>query len=76
MFMKNGSFVLEFQKKLTNSGDWHSSAFLYIANALGYKYYHQICDPTDPKDDYFNANYIVDPCLLEKNLALLFETKD
>ena len=39
---------------------------------MGYKYYQQMCEPTDINDDYFNANFIVDPELLDKNLALIF----
>jgi len=72
LFMKEGSSVLEFHKRKTNDKDWHSKAFWYQAEALGYKYYQQVCEPTDLNDDYFNANFIVDPLLFEKNLALMF----
>jgi len=72
LFMKEGSSVLEFHKRKTNDKDWHSKAFWYQAEALGYKYYQQVCAPTNIEDDYFNANFIVDPLLLEKNLALMF----
>ena len=71
LFMKQGSSILEFHKQKTNDKDWHSKAFWYQAEALGYKYYQQVCEPTDINDDYFNANFIVDPLLLEKNLALI-----
>jgi len=71
LFMKEGSHILEFHKKQTNDKDWHSKAFWYLAEALGFNYYQQVCDPTDPDDDYFNANFIVDSELLEKNLALM-----
>jgi len=71
LFMKEGSSILEFHKQKTNDQDWHSKAFWYQAEALGYKYYQQLCEPTDINDDYFNANFIVDPLLLEKNLALI-----
>jgi len=72
LFMKEGSSVLEFHKRKTNDKDWHSKAFWYQAEVLGYKYYQQVCEPTDLNDDYFNANFIVDPLLFEKNLALMF----
>jgi len=72
LFMQYDSVILEFHKRLTNSGDWHSLAFWYLAEALNHKYYHQICEPTDVNDDYFNANFIVDTALLEKNLSLIF----
>jgi len=68
LFMKEGSVVLEFHKKLTNDNDWHSLAFWYMAESLGYRYFHQICDPTDLNADYFNANFIVDAILLAENL--------
>jgi len=71
LFMQEGSSVLEFHKKQTNAKDWHSKAFWYQAEALGFRYYQQMCDPTDLEDDYFNANFIVDPSLLDKNLALM-----
>jgi capsular polysaccharide biosynthesis protein len=72
LFMKEDSKILEFHKKQTNDKDWHSKAFWYMAEALGYQYYEQLCDPTDVNDDYFNANFLVDAKLLEKNLALMF----
>ena len=72
LFMREGASVLEFHKKQTNNKDWHSKAFWYMAEALGYNYYQQICEPTDVNADYFNANFLVDPELLDKNLALVF----
>ena len=72
LFMKEDSQILEFHKRKTNDKDWHSKAFWYMTEALGYKYYQQLCDPTDINDDYFNANFIVDADLLDKNLALMF----
>jgi len=74
LFMKEGASVLEFHKKLTNDKDWHSKAFWYMAEALGYNYYQQVCDPTDLQDDYFNANFIVNVDLLEKNLSSMFQS--
>jgi capsular polysaccharide biosynthesis protein len=72
LFMVNGSSIMEFHKRKTNDADWYSPAFWYFADALGYKYYHQMCEPTNVNDDYFNANYIVDIELFNKNLELMF----
>jgi capsular polysaccharide biosynthesis protein len=71
LFMKENSCILEFHKKKTNDKDWHSKAFWYQAESLGYNYFHQVCNPTDINDDYFNANFLVDPKLLDKNLNLM-----
>jgi capsular polysaccharide biosynthesis protein len=75
LFMEDNSYVLELHKKKTNNVDWHSSAFWYLSDALGFNYYHQICDPTDVNDDYFKADFIVDAQLLEKNVALMCRTQ-
>lgn len=72
LFMNQDSSILEFHKKKTNDQDWHSKAFWYLAEALGYKYYQQLCNPTNINDNYFNANFIVDIQLLKKNLTLMF----
>ncbi len=73
LFMQDGTSILEFHKIKTNDKDWHSKAFWYLAEALDYKYYQQLCQPTDVNADYFNANFIVDTATLEKNLAMMFE---
>jgi len=72
LFMKEGAGILEFHKKQTNDKDWHSKAFWYQAEALGFNYYQQVCEPTNVADGYFDANFVVDAELLEKNLALMF----
>jgi hypothetical protein len=71
LFMKPGSSVLEFHKKKTNSKDWHSHAFWYLADCLGFDYYYQLCVPTDTEHDYFTANFIVDPVKLEENIVAM-----
>ncbi|MBS1599969.1 MAG: glycosyltransferase family 61 protein [Bacteroidetes bacterium] len=74
LFMQEKGRVLEFHKKKTNEKDWHSLAFWYLAACLEFDYYHQVCEPTDPEADYFNANFIVDPELFEKNInQLIFD---
>jgi capsular polysaccharide biosynthesis protein len=76
LFAQPGTKVLEFLKRQTNPGDWHSNAFWYLTEALDYEYYQQICAPTDPNDDYFHAHFIVDITLLEKNLKMMFAERD
>ncbi|MFC0513598.1 DUF563 domain-containing protein [Mucilaginibacter angelicae] len=71
LFMQDNARILEFHKRKTNDKDWHSKAFWYLAAALGFDYYQQVCDPTDIDDDYFNANFIVDVKLFEDNLKLM-----
>lgn len=71
LFMENKAGILEFHKKKTNPTDKHSLAFWYLADCLGFDYYHQICVPTNDKDGYFDANFIVDPEELEANIALM-----
>ncbi len=72
IFMKENAHIFEFHKKKTNEKDIHSLAYWYLADGLGHYYYHQICDPTNKDDNYFNADLIVDLDLLEKNLKLMF----
>ncbi|WP_413668181.1 DUF563 domain-containing protein [Mucilaginibacter sp. Mucisp86] len=71
LFMPPGGVVFEFQKRLTNSRDWHSVAFWSLSEVLKHHYYHQICEPSDIQADYFTANYVVDINLFEKNMELL-----
>jgi capsular polysaccharide biosynthesis protein len=71
LFMQDGAKILEFHKKKTNDKDWHSFAFWYFAASIRHDYYHQICEPTDINDNYFNANFVVDVKLLEKNIQTM-----
>lgn len=73
LFMKEGSSVLELHKKRTNDHDWHSFAFWYMSNALGFRYYHQVCEPDDPHSTFFAANFVVDISLLEKNIKFMLQ---
>ncbi len=68
MFMKEGSSILELHKRRTNDHDWHSFAFWYLADALGFQYYQQVCEPDDPSSTFFAANVVVDMERLEKNI--------
>ena len=73
LFMPNNSSVLEFHKARTNDQDWHSRAFWYLADALGHKYYHQLCMPTDSSSTYFTADLLVDTDKLQRNIALILD---
>jgi len=68
IFMKENACILEFHKKKTNEKDWHSLAFWYLADCLDYRYYHQLCNPTDLQADYFRADMIVDLLKFEENI--------
>ncbi|MEI9919274.1 MAG: glycosyltransferase family 61 protein [Bacteroidota bacterium] len=71
LFMKENSQVLELHKKRTNDYDWHSFAFWYMSNALGFKYHQQVCEPEDPRSSFFDANFVVDVKLLEHNVRFM-----
>jgi hypothetical protein len=71
LFMKEESSVLELHKKRTNDYDWHSFAFWYMSNALGFRYHQQVCEPDDPRSSFFAANFVVDITLLEKNIKFM-----
>ncbi|MBB6112886.1 Protein of unknown function [Mucilaginibacter lappiensis] len=75
LFMPEGSSILEFHKQQTTSYDWHSQIFWYMADALGHRYFHQICPPEDPAADIFVGNLIVDTVLLEQNLLQMLDGK-
>ncbi|MGZ3777216.1 MAG: glycosyltransferase family 61 protein [Mucilaginibacter sp.] len=68
LFMDKNTSVLELHKDKTNELDHPSPLFWYMAQAIGAKYYHQLCDGGE---DYFEGDFIVDAALLEKNLALM-----
>lgn len=73
MFMKPGSSVLELYKKRTNSYDWHSFAFWYMADALGFRYHQQQCDPANVMSTFFDADFIVNTELLERNIQIMLK---
>jgi capsular polysaccharide biosynthesis protein len=72
LFMPRGSTVLELLKRKTNPVRHHSKLFWYMADALGHKYYQQICEPTDVDELFFEGDIDVDIELLNKNLEILF----
>jgi capsular polysaccharide biosynthesis protein len=73
LFMKESASVLELHKRVTNDKDWHSYAFWYLADALGFGYYQQVCEPTEQAADYFRADITVDLKKLEENVRLMIK---
>ena len=76
LFMPPGSTVFEFQKRKTNPIRHQNLLYWYMADALGHKYYQQICEPTDMNELFFTADIVVDIDLLNKNLALIFPDEE
>jgi capsular polysaccharide biosynthesis protein len=76
LFMKANSTILELHKRKTNEKDWHSLAFWYMAECLGHDYYHQVCLPADPSASFYDADFIVDIGLVNKNLELIFGKRE
>ncbi len=72
LFMPSGCTIFEFHKRKTNAVRHHNLIFWYMANGLGHKYYHQICDPTDVNEPFYTANVVINIKLLTKNLELIF----
>jgi len=70
MFVNKGTSLLELHKDKSNELDHPSPLFWYMARAMGVNYYHQLCD-TPGVEDYFDGDYIFDPVLLDRNLALM-----
>ena len=68
LFMEKGAKILEMHKKKTNLQDWHSFAFWYLSDALGFDYYQQVCEPVNPDSHFFEADFIIDAGKLEANL--------
>lgn len=75
LFMRPGSSVFEMHKRITNQTDWHSFAFWYLADALGLRYFHQVCEPKNPQSTIFDADYIVDVAQLEENVKCMLDLK-
>lgn len=71
IWMPEGSTILEMHKKQTNDQDRHSLVYWYLAHSLSHRYFHQVCNPVDPKADFFFADMIIDLNNLKKNLALM-----
>lgn len=72
LFMPADSIIFEFHKRKTNPIRHQNLLYWYMADALGHKYYQQICEPKDINELFFSADIIVDIELLNKNLKLIF----
>lgn len=72
LFMPPGSTVFELIKRKTNPIRHLNLLLWYMADALGHKYYCQICEPTDINEMFASADIVVDIDLLNKNLELIF----
>jgi hypothetical protein len=55
-FMKDGSTVLELQKKITNINDFHDKVLWHLASALILNYYYFICEPENKGHDMYTSN--------------------
>ena len=75
IFMKKDSIILELHKKKTNDKDWHSLAYWYLADILDFAYYHQLCTPNDPKEQFMYADCEVDIPMLENNIKQMLELR-
>jgi capsular polysaccharide biosynthesis protein len=71
LFMPPGSTVFELIKRKTNPKRHFNLLFWYMADALGHKYYCQICEPRNINKMFFLADIVVDIDLLNKNLELM-----
>jgi capsular polysaccharide biosynthesis protein len=72
LFMKEGSYILELHKRVTNTLDHPSFVFWYQAAVLEFQYYHQLCEPISEIDNYFTGDFNVNIEMLKKNLAAIF----
>ena len=76
LFMPPGCTVFELIKRKTNPVRHLNLLFWYMADALGHKYYCQICEPVDINEMFASADIVVDIDLLNKNLELMFQAKN
>ena len=67
LFMREGGSVLE----LRHQTDRINNCFFTLASALELNYFYQTCGPQNAKADPHEADLLVDPDELERNLRLL-----
>jgi len=72
LFMTPGATIFEFHKRKINPTRHENLLFWYMADAMGHKYYHQICEPINEDELFYTADVTVDIDLLNKNLELIF----
>jgi len=71
IFMEANSSIVELYKRKSNSNDWHSFAYWYLADTLQFKYYQHSCEPIDPGEHFLTADINVDIEKLEQTLIQL-----
>ena len=64
LFMQAGAAVLELRKKR----DFHNNCYFALASALSLKYFYQLCESSNPSEDAYTADLIVDCLELEGNI--------
>lgn len=74
-FMKEGSTVLELQKKITNINDFHDKVLWHLASALNLNYYYFICEPENKHHDMYTANLKIDLKKFEDRIIKMLNHK-
>lgn len=67
LFMRDGGSVLE----LRHESDCINNCYFTLASALKFNYFYQTCRAQNPTADPHEADLLVDPRELERNLTLL-----
>ncbi len=67
LFMRDGGSVLE----MRHQSDCINNCYFTLSSALDLKYFYQTCRAQNPTADPHEADLLVDPGELEKNLTLL-----
>jgi len=65
-FMRQGSSVMELQKRITNMNDFHDKVLWHLSSALNLKYFYFICEPEDKEQDMYTANLKINIKRFEK----------
>lgn len=75
IFMAPGAVIFELHKRRTNMHRHHNLIFWYMADALGHRYNHQLCEPTSIEEPFYSADIVVDIKQLNENLELMLHDK-
>ena len=70
LFMRAGSSVLELRKK----NDFSNNCYFSLASALDHRYFYQLCDSPNERQDPQRADLIVDCRALEGNLQRMLSS--
>lgn len=71
LFMRDGGSVLE----LRHQSDCINNCYFTLSSALDLRYFYQTCVAQDRNSDPHEADLVVDPETLRRNLTLLFDRK-